>query len=67
MTAVEVAGGRCIGQSIASGSFGDCDMTVPVASWTKVAHVAVKVMVQPLLQYSATPTRERLRTLSGKI
>jgi hypothetical protein len=56
-----------IGHNGASGSFSECDITVPLASWIRVADVEVKVIVQPLLQYSARPTRERLRALSSKM
>jgi hypothetical protein len=64
---LEVAGARFIGQSLAVGAFGVCEIMVPLASWMHVEEVAVKIIVQPLLQYSATPTSERLRTVSGKI
>ena len=56
-----------IGQSLASGALAVCEIIVPVASCMQVEEVAVKIIVHPLLQNSATPTRERFRELSGKM
>ena len=42
-------------------------MIVLVLSWMQVDAVAVKIIVHPLLQYSAQETRDRFNKLSGNI
>jgi len=56
-----------MGQSLSVGFFGVWEIIVPVASWIQVEEVDVRMRVQPLLQYSAAPTSDLFKILSGKI
>jgi len=62
-----IAGVSIMGQSLSVGFFGVWEIIVPVASWIQVEEVDVRMRVQPLLQYSAAPTSDLFKILSGKI